>query len=191
MISFFKKGVSELQKNVHKTLEAKEAQGIEKDIKLLVEQGVPEKLAKQVGYLSTMFSSMDIVELSTQYKLPILTVAEVYYKLGAQIDLHWFLNQIIAQPVSNHWQAFARAAFREELDYQQRNLIEAVLPLTAKYKSPETRIKHFLADHDDLLSRWSEMVSDFKQSNTHEFAKFSVALRELQILVQRSHRLIK
>ena len=191
VISFFKKGVSELQKNVHKTLEAKEAQGIEKDIKLLVEQGVPEKLAKQVGYLSTMFSSMDIVELSTQYKLPILTVAEVYYKLGAQIDLHWFLNQIIAQPVSNHWQAFARAAFREELDYQQRNLIEAVLPLTAKYKSPETRIKHFLADHDDLLSRWSEMVSDFKQSNTHEFAKFSVALRELQILVQRSHRLIK
>lgn len=191
VINFFKKGITELQKNVHKTLEAKEAQGIEKEISSLVEQGVPAKLAKQVGYLSTMFSAMDIIELSIENELPVLTVAEVYYKLGAEVDLHWFLNQIIAQPVSNHWQAFARSAFREELDYQQRNLIEAVLPLTSKYKAPETRIKHFLADHDDLLSRWREMVSDFKQSGTHEFAKFSVALRELQILVQRSHRLIK
>ncbi|AOE49311.1 NAD-glutamate dehydrogenase [Kangiella sediminilitoris] len=191
VVNFFRKGVAELQKNVHKTLEAKEADGIEKEIKALVERGVPEKLAKQVGYLSTMFSAMDIIELSTQYDLPILNVAEVYYKLGAEIDLHWFLNQIIAQPVSNHWQAFARAAFREELDYQQRNLIEAVLPLTSQYKAADTRIKHFLSDHDDLLSRWREMVSDFKQSSTHEFAKFSVALRELQILVQRSHRLIK
>lgn len=191
VVNFFKSGVAELQKNVHKTLEAKEAQGIEKEIKELVEQGVPDKLAKQVSYLSTMFSAMDIIELSKQYDLPILTVAEVYYKLGAEVELHWFLNQIIAQPVTNHWQAFARAAFREELDYQQRNLIEAVLPLTSKYKAPETRIKHFLADHDDLLSRWREMVTDFKQSTTHEFAKFSVALRELQILVQRSHRLIK
>ncbi|WP_251359241.1 NAD-glutamate dehydrogenase [Kangiella sp. TOML190] len=191
IVDYFRDGVIELQGVVHKTLEAKEAQDIEKHVTALVDKGVPLKLAKQVGYLSTMFSAMDIIELARQYELPIQLVAEVYYKLGNQIGLHWFLEQIIAQPVGNHWQAFARSAFREELDYQQRNLIEAVLPLTAKYKAADTRIKHFLAEHDDLLSRWSEMVSDFRQSSTHEFAKFSVALRELQILVQRSHRLIK
>ncbi len=190
IVDFFKGGVNELQKIVRKTLEAKEAAGIEKEVADLVSKGVPTKLAKQVAYLSTMFSAMDIIELARQYKLPIQLVAEVYYKLGNKIGLHWFLNQIIAQPVGNHWQAFARAAFREELDYQQRNLIEAVLPLTKKQKSADERIDYFLARHDDLLSRWAEMVADFKQSNTHEFAKFSVALRELQILVQRSHRLI-
>ncbi|GAA0203714.1 NAD-glutamate dehydrogenase [Kangiella japonica] len=191
VVKFFSKGVAELQKSVHKTLEAKEAKGIEKEVQELVDQGVPEKLARQVSYLSTMFSAMDIIELATQYELPILTVAEVYYKLGAEVELHWFLNQIIAQPVGNHWQAFARSAFREELDNQQRDLIEAVLPLTSNFKTPEKRIEHFLAEHEDLLLRWREMVTDFKQSNSHEFAKFSVALRELQILVQRSQRLIK
>ncbi len=191
IVEYFSEGVLELQRIVHKTLEAKEAQGIEKKVSALVNQGVPAKLAKQVSYLSTLFSAMDIIELSRQHQLPAQLVAEVYYKLGNKIGLHWFLEQIIAQPVGNHWQAFARAAFREELDYQQRNLIEAVLALTIKYKSADTRIKHFLAEHDDLLSRWSEMVTDFRQSSTHEFAKFSVALRELQILVQRSHRLIK
>ncbi|NVJ66869.1 MAG: NAD-glutamate dehydrogenase [Gammaproteobacteria bacterium] len=191
IVDYFRDGVAELQRVVHKTLEAKEAQGIEKDVAALVEKGVPLKLAKQVAYLSTMFSAMDIIELARQYKLPIQLVAEVYYKLGNKIGLHWFLDQIIAQPVGNHWQAFARAAFREELDYQQRNLIDAVLPLTQKQKSAEARIKHFLTEHDDLLSRWTEMVGDFRQSSSHEFAKFSVALRELQILVQRSHRLVK
>ncbi len=191
IVKYFRDGVAELQRVVHKTLEAKEAQGIEKEVAALVAKGVPVKLAKQVSYLSTMFSAMDIIELAKQYKLPIQLVAEVYYKLGNKIGLHWFLDQIIAQPVGNHWQAFARAAFREELDYQQRNLIETVLPLTKKQKSAEARITHFLSEHDDLLARWSEMVSDFKQSSTHEFAKFSVALRELQILVQRSYRLVK
>ena len=187
----FREGIKKLQRNVNKTLEVKEADGIEKHMQRLIEQGVPEKLANQVAYLSTMFSAMDIIELSEQYQLSINLVAEVYYKLGNRIGLHWFLDQIVAQPVVNHWQAFARAAFREELDFQQRNLVEAVLPLTSKYKSAETRVKHFLNEHDDLLSRWTEMVTDFKQSSTHEFAKFSVALRELQILIQRSHRLIK
>lgn len=191
VVEYFRDGVVELQRNVHKTLESKEAQGIEREAQQLIAQGVPEKLARKVSLLSTMFSAMDIIELAKQYDLPILLVAEVYYKLGAEINLHWFLTQIIAQPVLNHWQAFARSAFREELDYQQRNLIEAVLPLTNKYKTADTRIKHFLAEHDDLLSRWQEMVTDFRQSSTHEFSKFSVALRELQILVQRSHRLIK
>ena len=188
---FFQKGVKELQRSVHKTLEKEEAQGIELEVNKLISQGVPEKLARKVSYLSTMFSAMDIIELASQFDLPILLVAEVYYKLGARISLHWFLNQVIAQPVGNHWQAFARAAFREDLDNQQRNLIEAVLPLTNQYKSAGTRIKHFLADNNDLLERWGEMVTDFRQSQTHEFAKFSVALRELQILVQRSHRLLK
>ncbi len=191
IVEYFRKGVAELQKVVHKTLETKEAQGIERNVADLVAKGVPIKLAKQVSYLSTMFSAMDIIELSKLNKLPAQLVAEVYYKLGNKIGLHWFLDQIIAQPVGNHWQAFARAAFREELDNQQRNLIEAVLPLTKKQKSADARINSFLAEHDDLLSRWSEMVADFRQSRTHEFAKFSVALRELQILIQRSHRLVK
>lgn len=191
VVSYFKSGVDELQKQVHKTLESKEAQDIQRDIQALTEQGVPNALAKRVAYLSTMFSAMDIIELSNQYALSIPLVAEVYYKLGNQIGLHWFLSQIIAQPVTNHWQAFARAAFREDLDMQQRSLIEAVLPLTKKSKTANDRIDSFLFEHQDLLSRWEQVVVEFRQGSSHEFSKFSVALRELQILVQRSHRLLK
>jgi glutamate dehydrogenase len=33
-----------------------------------------------------------------------------------------------------------------------------------------------------LLDRWYHMMSEFKTSSSNEFAKFSVALRELMLL---------
>ena len=95
------------------------------------------------------------------------------------------MDQIVLQPVENHWQAFARSAFREELDWQQRGLTVAVLQLTDSSANPEQRLRGWINENRELLQRWQTMVADFKSTNSHEFAKFSVALRELLILVQR------
>jgi glutamate dehydrogenase len=38
-----------------------------------------------------------------------------------------------------------------------------------------------------LLKRWYHMMSEFKTSSTHEFVKFSVALRELMLLSVKSN----
>jgi len=131
---------------------------------------------------------LDIVEMSKLAGLKVSLVGEVYYKLGAKLELHWFLEQITAQPVDNHWQAFARATFREELDWQQRSLTVAVLHMSDKDANAEERIIAWIIENDALLARWQQMVADFRASSRHEFAKFSVALRELLILVQSSIR---
>jgi glutamate dehydrogenase len=183
-ISYFKSGVQELQKEVTKSLEKTESKGLEKKIDNMVEQGVPASLASNVTYLSTMFSALDIVEMSKMTGLSIKMVADVYYKLGAELELHWFLDQIVLQPVDNHWQAFARASFREELDWQQRSLTVALIQMTPESKTAEQKIQSWLEENEELLDRWRQMVADFRSSSSHEFAKFSVALRELLILVQ-------
>ncbi|MEE4244812.1 MAG: hypothetical protein V2I33_05345, partial [Kangiellaceae bacterium] len=95
-----------------------------------------------------------------------------------------FLDQIVLQPVDNHWQAFARASFREELDWQQRSLTSAVIQMTAGKRTADKKVSSWLTENGDLLQRWRQMVADFRSSSSHEFAKFSVALRELLILVQ-------
>jgi len=187
-IEYFKDGVVELQKNISKALEKKENEGIRKNIDAWVQQGVPKKLAERVCYLSTMFSALDIVEMAKLTGLKISIVAEVYFKLGAKLELHWFLEQINLQPVDNHWQAFARASFREDLDWQQRSLTVAVLHMSNKKATAEERIINWIIENADLLTRWQTMLADFRSSSRHEFAKFSVALRELLILVQSSVR---
>ncbi|MGB0496446.1 MAG: NAD-glutamate dehydrogenase domain-containing protein, partial [Kangiellaceae bacterium] len=187
-VEFFKAGVMELQKNINKVLDKGEAEIIGKNITNLCQKGVPKSLATKVSYLSTEFSALDIVEVATMTSLQVSLVAEVYYKLGTKLELHWFLEQITKQPVDNHWQAFARATFREDLDWQQRSLTVAVLHMSSEEKNAEKRITDWMDENKGLLARWQQMVADFRASSRHEFAKFSVALRELLILVQSSIR---
>jgi glutamate dehydrogenase len=145
-------------------------------------ESVPSEVSVYVAQLSSMFSVMDIADVATSLNRDVELVAKLYFKLGAEIGLHWFLEQITNQPVGNHWQALARASYREELDWQQRALTAAVLHFDEKGKDSE---KMFEAWHDkfnDILGRWDHMLAEFKTSDSHEFAKFSVALRELMLI---------
>lgn len=187
-IEYFKEDVLGLQKSIHKVLEKSENDGIRKNIDSWFKQGVPKRLAERICYMSTMFSALDIVEMAKLTGLDTSLVAEVYFKLGAKLELHWFLEQINLQPVDNHWQAFARASFREDLDWQQRSLTVAVLHMSNKSATAEERIINWIIENSSLLTRWQQMLADFRSSSRHEFAKFSVALRELLILVQSSVR---
>ena len=99
------------------------------------------------------------------------------------MGLHWFLDQITNQPVSNHWQALARASYREELDWQQRTLSEVVLnSFEGDSSDVDGQIEQWMDSQDLLLQRWKQMLTEFKTSQSHDFAKFSVALRELMLL---------
>ena len=106
---------------------------------------------------------------------------ERIYEL-TKID-YWFLDQITNQPVSNHWQALARASYREELDWQQRTLSEVVLnSFEGDSSDVDGQIEQWMDSQDLLLQRWKQMLTEFKTSQSHDFAKFSVALRELMLL---------
>ena len=104
--------------------------------------------------------------------------------MGARLELHWFLDQITRQPVANHWQALARASFREELDWQQRSLTSVVLrcQCDAQFADLEQLLTEWIDVNEQPLERWKHILADFKVGQSHDFAKFSVALRELMLL---------
>jgi len=94
------------------------------------------------------------------------------------------LKQINGQAVDNNWQALARAAFREDLDWQQRQLTGQVLSCSC---SPEDldvmkALDDWIETNEVSLHRWENILNEFKVGSVHEFAKFSVALRELMLL---------
>lgn len=94
--------------------------------------------------------------------------------------MHWFLKQINQQAVDNHWQALARASFREDLDWQQRQLTAQVL--SGNLTSVEPALDKWLERNQVSITRWENILNEFKVGSVHEFAKFSVALRELTLL---------
>ncbi|WP_432452974.1 NAD-glutamate dehydrogenase [Agarivorans sp. QJM3NY_29] len=147
----------------------------------LQQQHVPAELASTMAKMDSMFSILDLTEIAEQGEQDIVAVARLYFNLGANIGLHWFLEQINIQAVDNHWQALARSSFREDLDWQQRQLTMSALKWATQMES-ENALDDWLAAHESLLLRWNQMLADFKTGNIHEFAKFSVLLRELNLL---------
>ncbi|GLP98064.1 NAD-glutamate dehydrogenase [Paraferrimonas sedimenticola] len=184
-IAFYRPVYLELKEHAGEYMVADEKVELDSNASLYMQQGVPQPLAHNIAYLSTLFSSLDVAQICEADGKPVSLVSETYFKLGAAIDLHWFLSEINAQEVGNHWQALARAAFREELDWQQRSLTLVVLRnCPGGVCEADSIIHHFLEQHQLVLNRWFSMLADFRTSSSHEFAKFSVALRELVLLIQ-------
>ena len=182
-VAFFKPVFEELKANVSQYMVEDEVVAINAEVNALVKENVPESVARVVANMSTLFSALDIAQIAQHEDKSVALVAETYFKLGAKVELHWFLEQISAQPVANHWQALARAAFREELDWQQRALSSVVLRKCTSTCEAEVIISQWIDSNQMLLERWFHMLADFKTSQSHEFAKFSVALRELNLLI--------
>jgi glutamate dehydrogenase len=148
----------------------------------LTQAGVPDSIAYKVSSLSNMFPCMDLAQIAETEKRDIKLVSNLYFKLGSKLELHWFLSQIDNQTVTNHWQALARASYREELDWQQRSITTVLLASDLNNEDAESILNNWMENNQVLLDRWYHMMSEFKTSSTHEFAKFSVALRELMLL---------
>ncbi len=159
-----------------------EVEQMERVAKDLENTGVPKAIAIRISQLSTLFSAMDIAEIAEADGRSIDFVAQLYFKLGVRLELHWFLDQITRQPVANHWQALARASFREELDWQQRSLTSVILKVDQNSDDTESLLDNWFEMSAQPLERWLHILADFRIGQTHEFAKFSVALRELMLL---------
>ncbi|WP_153447152.1 NAD-glutamate dehydrogenase [Vibrio algicola] len=148
-------------------------------------QGVSQALAEKASRLSSLFSALDIVTVSNEVGITVEQTSAMYYTLGDRLSLHWFLEQINNQPVDNNWQALARATFREDLDWQQRQLTSQVLGCSCMEKTTKdvtVSLNEWITANKVSLIRWENILNEFKVGNAHEFAKFSVALRELMLL---------
>ena len=147
-------------------------------------QGISADLANYVARLSSLESVLDISTVSRERGISIKQTAKLYFNLGDRLSLHWFLKQINGQAVDNHWQALARAAFREDLDWQQRQLTGQVLSCGCQPKEIDViqALEDWIESNEISLHRWENILNEFKVGSVHEFAKFSVALRELMLL---------
>ena len=182
-IEAFAPTFADLSENLTKYIVKTESDRIESAREELTQSGVPVEIAQRIVSLSSLFSVMDLTQIAQNSNRKIHMVSHTYFKLGAQMGLHWFLDQITNQPVSNHWQALARASYREELDWQQRTLSEVVLnSFEGDSSDVDGQIEQWMDSQDLLLQRWKQMLTEFKTSQSHDFAKFSVALRELMLL---------
>ncbi|KEY90673.1 NAD-specific glutamate dehydrogenase [Candidatus Photodesmus katoptron] len=186
IISLYQVDIQIITKNLDKILVAHEVDEHNITAKLWIEKGISEKLANYIARLSSLYSVLDISTIARQKGTDIQQTAKLYYYLGNKLSLHWFLKQINNQAVDNNWQDLAKAAFREDLNWQQRQLTRQVLSCKCKSEIENfdaiRTLDKWLETNKLSLNRWKNVLNEFKVGSVHEFAKFSVALRELMLL---------
>ncbi|OLQ88425.1 NAD-glutamate dehydrogenase [Vibrio panuliri] len=184
LIDLYQADVDKVKSELDKLLVSEEVVEHNLEAQAWVEQGMTPEVANYISRLSSLYSVLDISTVSTEKGMAVEKVAQLYFNLGDRLSLHWFLNQINNQAVDNHWQALARAAFREDLDWQQRLLTAQVLSCGCQSQEMDViqSLDDWINSNQSSLNRWESILNEFKVGSVHEFAKFSVALRELMLL---------
>ncbi|MDP9656251.1 UNVERIFIED_ORG: glutamate dehydrogenase [Pseudomonas putida] len=144
-----------------------------------VEAGVPELLARMVAGTSHLYTLLPIIEASDVTGQDPAEVAKAYFAVGSALDITWYMQQISALPVENNWQALAREAFRDDVDWQQRAITISVLQQGDGTQDVEARLSLWMAQHEGMIERWRAMLVEIRAASGTDYAMYAVANREL------------
>ena len=180
----FREGIRKIAICLPGFLTGSSKESFELNFNQLVDAGVSKELASTVAGASHLYAALGIIEAHQEDDGKLESVASIYYMLGNRLDLTWFGHQINSLTPLTHWQALAREAFGEDLDWQQRALTVGLLKLKSESQTIEQQLDSWMDQHTDLIGRWKQMLTEFKASEDAEFSMYSVALRELLDLAQ-------
>jgi len=144
-----------------------------------VAAGVPELLARMVAGTTHLYTLLPIIEAADVTGQDPAEVAKAYFAVGSALDITWYISQISALPVENNWQALAREAFRDDVDWQQRAITIAVLQAGGGDLDVEERLGLWMAQHDAMIQRWRAMLVEIRAASGTDYAMYAVANREL------------
>jgi glutamate dehydrogenase len=153
-----------------------------------VEAGVPPELARMVAGTSHLYTLLPIIEAADVTGQDAAEVAVAYFSIGSRLELSWYLQQINALAVESNWQALAREAFRDDLDWQQRAITVSVLQMKDGAKAIEQRVDDWLQQHSAAVARWKAMLAELRAATIADYAMYAVANRELVDLAQSASK---
>jgi glutamate dehydrogenase len=181
-ITRYRSRVSELAEGLSNLMDDSHLAILEESATPLLEGGVPEEVARWVAGFDTLSRAPDLVEVAESCGVKISEAAQVYFSLGAALELEWLSRCINALPVQDRWIAGARTAFRDDLLEHHRTLCIAVLTNGMTNASAGSRLETWQRQHNRAVTTWLGLLADLKSQDEPDLAMLSVALRALRTL---------
>jgi glutamate dehydrogenase len=149
----------------------------------LMEDGIPETLARRVAGLDVMTSAMDIIRISRRDAAHgVEEVARVYFGLGARFSLDRLRNASGNVAAETPWQKSALSAIIDDLFSYQSVLASRVIAEAGGASGDP--VEAWLAQRPRVVERVDQTMHDFRASSTVDLAMLTVASRQLRALVE-------
>ncbi len=148
----------------------------------LVSEGVPEPLARRVAALGPLRSSLDVVQAGKAVGRPITEVGEVYFAVGADLNIDWLRGAAETIEPDNNWDRLAITAIVDDLYGQQRAITMSVFGGANGHKGREA-FKHWAANNRTTIKRTGDLIKEFKSTGTLDIAKLAFANRQFRSMI--------
>jgi glutamate dehydrogenase len=183
-IKLYSEGVSELKACMPSVFSEKFLAQYDEQYKEKIAEGIPAELAHELTVTRGLFAAADIIEIAHERKVKIAKVAEIYFGIGEYLDIGWLRTQVIVHPTENHWESLSREALRDDLDWQQRQLTDAILGFDSNNHNLQSRLEFWGKVHKELIERWHRIIKELKSTASLNYTMYLVATRELLDLTQ-------
>lgn len=184
VIKLFKKPLNALSDDLTSILPDAPKQSWLNDATAMIEAGVPEKLAKEVAASDMLYTSLGVAAVAQALNRDVLEVAHGYFRVGEALGLELFARQVNSATVNTHWQAMAREAYRDDLEWQQRRITQGLVGQMVSLDALDDTVNQWLEQNRILVDRWLRIMNEIRAVNEPEFSMYSVAIRELLDLSQ-------
>ncbi|HET7593380.1 MAG TPA: NAD-glutamate dehydrogenase, partial [Rhodanobacteraceae bacterium] len=140
--------------------------------------GFPDELTHKLATIPSLEVAMDVIETSSESGRPVEHVAQVFFDLGAAMDIEWLRGQIEKLPVESRWHAQARGALRDELAVQQRAMVSQILASEQGRQGADGAVAAWLQRDNPQMQFTRSMLDEIRGVDV-DYPIASVALRRL------------
>ena len=145
------------------------------------QDGVPEKLARQMAALLLTRGGLDIADLAKLHKKDVTATAHMYAVLSDRLGIIWMNRCVEELEVEGRWQAMARSNLRDEFYRIRRDIVIELLSNRSRAK-PIAVFERWLKDNATDVGKFDSILDEMRLRNDIDFATLSVAAQELRKL---------
>ncbi len=184
-VDYFKADVKQLAAGLSKALSQQHIDRIKVFVDNLVNNKVPQKLAKQVVECISLSTALDIVEIIKQTDKSVDFVTRVYFDIGAKLELLWIREQVANLPVENQWHGLAKSRLSDDIHAHQYAIASDVVQ-HAKTDSPQHAVELWMESNRTGCRMLANIIKDMKAISKIDFATLTVAISEVHLLGRSS-----
>jgi glutamate dehydrogenase len=182
-VSAFRDGASELASAIPNVLFGIDRDALEAAAASYRAAGVETTMAARAAALGAQFSALDIVEVARSRGVSVTEAAAVFFALADRLGVDWIRDRVLDLPRDNEWQTLARAALRDDLLLEQRELTADVLRMRAPDDEAYALVDGWISRNQPQVDRYQSVVAGIRATGVYDLTALSVAARELRNLI--------
>lgn len=148
----------------------------------LVADGVPEPLARRIAALGPLRSSLDVIQAGKTSGRPITEVGEVYFAVGAELNLDWLRSAAETIEPDNNWDRLAITAIIDDLYGQQRAITTSVFGGANGHKGREA-FDFWRGNNQTRIKRSAEMIKELRSAGALDISKLVFANQQFRAMI--------